>query len=593
MGDPVDEVDGPIQWVDDPDPSLFPTGATAFLGQDGVVGPEPPQQPDDRFLGLVVHVGDGIGVALETSADNRSQGRKDDGGSGSGGIDGNLEIGRSHGINLRIRTLHLVRSALLSLAAAGLLVLAFPPYSIAFLVPVALALFLYTLRRTRHPLLCGVIFGWGFFSGLVYWVGELGFIAVAPLVFVFGLYPGLYGWLVARVPDGSPFFAAAVGGWALLELIRVRFPVGGFEWGLTGYPIGEYRWTREAAAFVGTSGWGVVLMALAAGLVLSWERRRITKPLLVAGGATVILALLGASVPGRATGDTVRVAIVQGSTPCPLEHCFGERQATYEMHLAQTRAIREGSVELVVWPEGSTGSFDADPVLVPEVAAEIGAEAARIGASFLVGGDRPISDTEWINAIVAFDEDGEIVGEYRKRHPVPFGEYIPARPLFDWIPALSQVPRDMIRGDRSGVFDLVPGRIGTIISFEGAFARYGRTAARAGAELLVVASNEGSYEFTPVSDQFIGMTRMRSAELGLDVVHAAVTGKSTFITDGGVVGEAADFLAETVIYEDLELATGPLTLYARWGDWVQIVTVSAAALYFFWKRPSARREIPS
>jgi apolipoprotein N-acyltransferase len=486
-----------------------------------------------------------------------------------------------------------VRSALLSLAAAGLLVLAFPPYSLAFLVPVALASFLIALRRTRHPVVCGVVFGWGFFAGLIYWVGELGFIAVAPLIFVFGLYPGLYGWLVARVPDGSPFFAAAVGGWALLELIRVRFPVGGFEWGLTGYPMGEYRWTREAAALVGTTGWGVVLMAVASGLVLSWEQRRITKPLVVGGTAALILALLGALLPGRTSGDTVRAAIVQGSTPCPLEHCFGERRATYEMHLAQTRSIPANSVDLVVWPEGSTGSFDADPVLVPEVAAEIGSEAARIGASVLVGGDRPISETEWINAIVVFDENGEVVGEYRKRHPVPFGEYIPARALFDWIPALSQVPRDMIRGDSSGVFELTPGPIGTVISFEGAFARYARDAARAGAELLVVASNEGSYEFTPVSDQFIGMTRMRSAELGLDVVHAAVTGKSTFITDGGVVGEAAGFLEETVIYADLDLATGRGTLYTRWGEWVQIGTLVTTGLYLAGKRPFSKREFVS
>jgi apolipoprotein N-acyltransferase len=144
----------------------------------------------------------------------------------------------------------------------------------------------------------------------------------------------------------------------------------------------------------------------------------------------------------------------------------------------------------------------------------------------------------------------------------------------------------MIRGDSTGLFDLAPGRVGTVISFEGAFARYGRQAAGEGAELLVVASNEGSYEFTPVSDQFIGMTRMRAAELGLDIVHAAVTGKSTFITDGGEIGEMADFLEETVLYADLHMATGSPTLYTRWGEWVQIGTVVTAALYFL--RPRRR-----
>ena len=84
----------------------------------------------------------------------------------------------------------------------------------------------------------------------------------------------------------------------------------------------------------------------------------------------------------------------------------------------------------------------------------------------------------------------------------------------------------------------------------------------------MVATNEGSYEFTPVSDQFIGMTRMRSAELGLAVVHSAVTGKSTFIT-GGEIGEVADFLEEKVIIAELRLSDGTPTLYTSWGDWVQ------------------------
>ncbi|CAN5222758.1 hypothetical protein BH18ACT5_BH18ACT5_15280 [soil metagenome] len=468
-----------------------------------------------------------------------------------------------------------MRSVLLSLTAAGLLVLAFPPYSAAWLVPIALALLLWTVRTAKRPFLLGTLFGWSFFAGLIYWVGELGFIAVAPLVFVFGLYPGVFAWLVAKAKSDLAFAASAVGGWAAMEALRVRFPVGGFEWGLTGYPMGEYALTRAAADLIGTSGWGVLLMCWAVGLVFAVKGH--WQPLALTIGGIVVVLLAAGLIPDRERGPAVPVAIVQGSTPCPLTHCFDERRATYEMHLAQTRTIVETSVDLVVWPEGSSGGFDADPVLNREVGEAIAAEAERIGAAFLVGGDRPISDTEWINAIVAWNRDGESIGEYRKRHPVPFGEYIPARPLFDWIPDLSQVPRDMIRGQGPRVFDFDFGRVGTVISFEAAFARYGRDEAKFGAQLLVVASNEGSYEFTPVSDQFIAMTRMRAAELGLDVVHAAVTGKSTFITDGGVIGETADFLEETVISADLRLAIGEPTFYTRWGEWVQALAVLVAA----------------
>jgi apolipoprotein N-acyltransferase len=420
------------------------------------------------------------------------------------------------------------------------------------------------------------VFGFAFLSGLVWWVSELGLIAITPLVGVFSLHFLVFGWLLSKAGKWSPgcWWLAAVGGWALLEVVRVRFPVGGFEWGLAGYPMSEYAWARGAAQWIGTTGWGVVLAAIAAGLVIALEKRRVVTWLWAPSVAAVGLMVGGALTPALATGPEVRVAIVQGSTPCPLTHCPDERFLTYQQHLELTKTIPAGSVDLVVWPEGSTGSLNADPVLHPEIGAAIGAEAARIGSHFLVGSDRPISDTHWINANVVFGPDGEIVGEYRKRHPVPFGEYIPARPLFDWISALSAVPRDMIRGEEVVLFDIGSGTMGSVISFEGAFARYARETMGRGAQLLVVATNEGSYEFTSVSDQFIGMTRMRAAETGVDVVHSAVTGKSTFITAGGRVGETTGFTDQRVITATLRMREAGPTLYVRFGEWVQALAIA-------------------
>jgi apolipoprotein N-acyltransferase len=438
-------------------------------------------------------------------------------------------------------------------------------------------------------MLTGLVFGLSFYSGLIWWVGKLGLIAVAPLVIVFALYLLIYGWLLGKARRWPPlqWWTAAVGGWAAMEASRIRFPLGGFEWGLAGYPMGEHSWTRAAAQFIGTSGWSVILVAAAAALVIAIENRRIGRLGLATLGIVVLAVLAGATARVESEGRELAVAIVQGSTPCPLTHCFNERRLTFEMHLALTKTIEPGSVDLVVWSEGSTGSFDADPVLVPEVAQLMGAEAQRIGAYLLAGGDRPLSDTQWINANVVFAPDGRLVGEYRKRHPVPFGEYIPARPLFEWIPALDQVPRDMIRGNEPVVFDLEIGRVGSVISFESAFGRYSRDEVKAGAQLIVVATNEGSYEFTSVSDQLMGMTRMRSAEIGRDLVHAAVTGKSGFITNGGVIVAATDFLEETVLYGTVRLSDAT-TLYTIMGEWVQVLA-GAGLIVTIMRRRTARR----
>jgi apolipoprotein N-acyltransferase len=239
-------------------------------------------------------------------------------------------------------------------------------------------------------------------------------------------------------------------------------------------------------------------------------------------------------------------------------------------------------VDLVVWSEGSTGSFNADPVQNPEIGEAIGEEARRIGAWFLVGSDRPVSETHWVNANVVFDPEGEIVGEYQKQRPVPFGEYIPWRPVFDWIPELEQVPRDMIPGEGPVVFDLGEGiEMGSVISFEGGFSRYPRQHAKAGANFIVVATNEGSYGTTPGSDQFIGMTRMRAAELGMPVIHAAVTGKSVFI------GERGELTSETTGLGTIETLTGLVvpssrSIYATTGEVVMILA-AVLGLVTWWR----------
>src|SRR5690606_6352688 len=241
----------------------------------------------------------------------------------------------------------------------------------------------------------------------------------------------------------------------------------------------------------------VLTMASAAGLATL----RLRTAMLAMALSAVVLGV-GWLMPGLPGGSAVPVAIVQGSTPCPFIHCDNERYGTYLQHLELTRTIPEGAVDLVVWSEGSTGSFDADPINAPSVGDAIGAEAARIGAWMVVGGDRPVSETHWVSANALFSPEGESGGEDRTRHALAFGEHLAARPLFEWIPALDQVPRDMIPGDGPVAFDLGEFQLGTVISFEGGFAGYTRAVVHEGADLLVVATNQGSYGYSPAADQF-------------------------------------------------------------------------------------------
>jgi len=493
-----------------------------------------------------------------------------------------------------LHTLPPVLGALLVLAGAVISALAFPRFGPGWLILPGMTLFLAGLRNATsrsHGLILGSAYGLVFFAGVIWWLSELGLIAVFPLVIVEAAFPAAYGWWLAGYNDrpNRSWYLLGVGGWALMEWLRYHFPFNGFEWGAAGYALSDQSWARALAPLIGTSGVTVLVVTVSALALLLALRERERWQLGVMAGLVVIAGLgLAWNLPSPGYSVSLTAAIVQGSTPCPFEHCApDERFRTFEQHMELTRNIEPGLVDLVVWSEGSTGSFNADPVQNPEIGEAIAAEARRIGAWFLVGSDRPLNETHWINANVLFSPEGVIVGEYQKQHPVPFGEYIPFRPLFDWIPDLEQVPRDMIPGEGPVVFDLDDGvRLGSVISFEGGFSRYPRQHARAGANLLVIATNEGSYGTTPGSDQFIGMTRMRAAELGSPVIHAAVTGRSVFIGDGGEFASEATGLGtmETLV---ANLPPFARSIYAKTGD-VLMVVAALTGVIIWWR---ARRPL--
>ena len=479
---------------------------------------------------------------------------------------------------------------LVALLGGAVSALAFPRFGPGLLIVPGVTLFMWALRRARgrgHGAVIGLVFGLVFFTGLMWWSIELGLIALLPLVIVLSLFPAALGWGVGGHAGSPPlvWFGYAVGGWALMELVRYHFPFSGLEWGGAGYALSAFDPVRAAASLIGTSGWTVLVVALAAALVLALEGERSTLVMgaLAAPFVMVLIGMILTAITSLPDSDPIEVAIVQGSTPCPYEKCPpDERLRTYQQHLELTEEIEPGSADLVVWAEGSSGSFNADPVQNPEVGAAIGEEAARIGAWIIVGTDRPISEENWVNANVVFSPDGEIVGEYRKQQGVPFGEYIPFRPLFDWIPDLEQVPRDMVPGNEPVVFDTGFATLGSVISFEGSFARYSLQHVRAGADLIVIATNEGSYGTTPASDQLIAMTRMRAAELGVPVAHAAVTGKSVVIDQSGDFASSFSGLGTQEIIEGV-VYRGSRTFYSYAGDWMLYVSV-ALGLLVAWRR---------
>jgi len=474
------------------------------------------------------------------------------------------------------------------IVSALLMWTAFPPLDLGPLALVAAAPLLWAIRRVERPGEAATIgFLWGtlFFGSLLWWISILGFVAWIPLtVLMAAMVAGfsLWAWTF-RLWSPWRWWLVAVGGWVAMEFVRGRFPFGGFPWGSVGYAAAGWSPALGTVQWIGPSGWSVLAIALSAGLVLLLESRENWR-FVVDPGVVIVLLLIGGSfLAPKAEGQALRVAIVQGNSPCPMVHCQNEAERIYRAHLELTRTIPAGAADLVVWPENSFGT-PFDPKENETVRNEITAEASRIGAYFLVSGTRLVEDDGFLNVNLMYTPEGVEIGEYAKRHPVPFGEYVPLRGLLGFVPQLDQVPRDMVRGTEPVVFPLDEGRLGSVISFEGAFARSIRSVVRNGAQMMVVATNESSFGDSPASDQLIDMTRVNAAAVGEDLVHAAITGRSTFVEADGTVGERTGLYRQAVLYGIAQMRVAGPTIFTRFGDWPILVAFVAMLVAIFWPR---------
>ena len=475
---------------------------------------------------------------------------------------------------------------LAAIASALLMWAAFPPLDVgplAFAAPIPLFWALRRVERGFEAVTIGFLWGSVFFGTLLFWISILGFIAWVPLVLLMAAYFAAYGlvvWLFRLWPAWR-WWLIVVGAGALIEFVRARFPFGGFPWGNIGYAAGGFPPLLGSVQFIGPAGWTVLAVAFAAAAALVIESRDHWRQFVDTSVVIVLLGVVGALFAPTADGETLRVAIVQGGSPCPMVHCQNENQRIFESHLALTETIPDDGADLVVWAENSTG-----PPFEPEnndaVKAAIISQAGRTGAYFLVSGTRRVEPDGFLNVNMLYSPEGVKIGEYAKQHPVPFGEYVPLRSLLGFIPQLDQVPRDMVRGTEPVVFPMAQGQLGSVISFEGAFPRSIRGISHAGSQLLVVATNESSFGDSAASDQLIDMTRVNAAAIGQDVVHAAITGKSTFITAAGKVGEGTDLFTEGVLYGEVAMRSAGPTPFTRFPNWVTLVALIGLIAALFW-----------
>ena len=463
---------------------------------------------------------------------------------------------------------------------AGLLVACgFKPVGSLLLLLAGLVILIIALRgaSVRLSALIGLAFGIAQSALMFSWVHVLGYHVWIILAIVEALYFPIFavGFALVSRLRGWPLWGACV--WVAVEYARGSFPLGGFPWGRLGdatidTPLESY------ARLVGVPVLSGIVFAIAAVVVYAWTRRssRIVLGSTAVGlVATLLLALV---LPlGVADEDKqVRIALIQGDVPGRGADGQAEQLQVVDNHVGATLDLAadiengdEEPVDAVLWPENGS---DLDPFTNPSVGAQIERAVRAVGVPVLVGAilDGP-DDSTRKNVGIAWDPQTGPGDRYQKRHLVPYGEYVPLRSLARKIDERvdTEIPRDMIAGERSGALRLGSMVVGDMLCFDVAYHDVLRQNIDDGAQLLVVQTNNSAYIETAQPDQQWDIARMRAIESGRYVAVPSINGVSGIADASGDVIVQGDKDVAQVLTGEVQTATG-ITPGIRYGGWLEL-----------------------
>jgi apolipoprotein N-acyltransferase len=481
--------------------------------------------------------------------------------------------------------------------AGAACVFGFAPFH-AWPVPIAAltALFL-VWRGSRSPLqaaLSGFVFGLGYFLAGVSWVfvslhefGSMPAVLAAIATFLFcaylALFPAASGWVAVRLARDGPGVRLAFAAAAMVAFEWLRgWLFTGFPWlnlgtsQVPGSPLAGY------APYLGAYGVSLAVgcnAALLAALLKSASGSRARWA--AAAGAVAILAAgaLASLVQWtRPAGESVSIGLLQGNVAQEIKWRDDVRAQTLAGY---RRMILETDARIVIIPETALPAFLDE--LPKEYVESLLAHAREKNKEILLGtverefrGD----DFRYYNSVVVLSPGR--MPSYRKRHLVPFGEFIP--PGFRFVLAVLKIPMSDFSSGSASQAPLVAAGVpfGVAICYEDIFGEEVIDFLPQ-AQILLNVSNDAWFGRSFAADQHLQASQMRALETGRWMVRSTNTGASAAIDERGrVVSRLPAFTAGALV-QKVTPRQGS-TPYSRWGNGPALLLAAAIAIFALRRR---------
>lgn len=484
--------------------------------------------------------------------------------------------------------------------SAFLMNLAYPETAIWVLAFPAAALLLVSLigRRAGGALLVGLVYGVVLFAFLVSFTARyLGPIPWLALSVVEGgltavaliLTSLAYRWLPRAFPGTVgrllllPVVVAAL--WVGREVFVGSWPYGGFPWARIGMSQAQSP-LAPLSSWLGVSGLGFLMVLLVAMLIEIVRLRAWRRPLRLLAPAILVAVLFFTPLFPTSAVGSMRIAAVQGNGPTGY---FDQREpfAVIDAQTDATAPLYGEDVDLLVWPEGS---LDADPLQNEALSRRMTLITTRIGAPLLANAATGRNE-RYFNTSLLWTDAGGATQLHDKRHPVPFGEYVPDRAFYNALAPdlIGLIQREYTPGENPPVIDVDGVAVGLAICFDVIYDDVITEGVRSGAQVMVFQTNNADFRGTDENLQQLAFARMRAIESGRSVVNISTVGTSQIIRPDGSTVTSLDAGEAGAMLEDVELRSG-LTAGIVLGPWIQLLLFwgGLGALVVGWWRARGR-----
>lgn len=396
---------------------------------------------------------------------------------------------------------------------------------------IALLFSLLNAKSFRQRISLSFIAGMSFFLPLLHWssvyVGSIPWLVLATGESAIFALIGLLRW--HRQWHSALSFAAL---FTLIELLRMKWPFGGFGWGRMGFT--QIDSMTALYPIVGVTG--VSLLIACSSFALLAFRRTIFIFGVIFLASTIPHNFLNPEEQDR----VLHVTAVQGGVD-KLGFDFNDRALrVLERHVAATPAISK--TDLYVWPENAS---DVDPLKNERANSLITDLIEKIDSPLLVGAVESTSKGP-MNSSLLFDSDVEIESRYVKQDLAPFGEYMPVRKMAEAISPYAKSVRDFVPGTR-WVKHYVSGiPFQSLICFEVLDDDHAKSGIK-GTSFVVTQTNNATFGRSYEAAQQLQITRSRAAESGRNFVVVSTTGFTSHLDSSGhIVAVAKQFSAEAL-----------------------------------------------